>query len=146
EDGVGLERRTICLPRVTRGLRRIIVIGSDGFCTFEALRSISDIGASLIFLDRRGKLLFASGPTAPSDARLRRAQSLALSNGNALRISKEIIRQKLGGQSALVRDKLQNCAVARAIEKFRDDLSGADCIESVRVIEAQAAKHFWSAW
>src|SRR5713101_470363 len=64
EWGIGEERHKICLPRVTRNLRRVIVVGSDGFATFDAIRWITDIGASLIFLDRRGKLLFISGPTA----------------------------------------------------------------------------------
>jgi CRISPR-associated endonuclease Cas1 len=146
EDGIGAARRLICLPRVTRSLRRIIVIGSDGYCTFEGLRSIADIGAALIFIDRRGKLLFASGPTAPSDARLRRAQSVALANGCALRISRDLIRQKLHGQSALVRDMLQNAAVADLIEKFRDELTGAESIESVRLLESRAAKLYWGAW
>src|ERR1700722_3005518 len=31
EDGVGMERRTIRLPRVGHGLKRLIVIGCDGF-------------------------------------------------------------------------------------------------------------------
>jgi len=146
EDGIGAARRLICLPRVTRNLRRIIVVGSDGYCTFEGLRSIADIGAALIFIDRRGKLLFASGPTAPSDARIRRAQSVALTNGCALRISRDLIRQKLHGQSALVRDMLQNAAVADLIEKFRDELTGAESIESVRLLESLAAKLYWGAW
>src|SRR5690348_3476104 len=60
EWGIGEERHNVCLPRVNRNLRRVIIIGSDGFATFDAIRWITDIGASLIFLDRRGKLLFAS--------------------------------------------------------------------------------------
>ena len=114
EDGVAGDRRFIRVPRVTRHLRRIIVISSDGYCTFEALRTIADIGATLIFLDKRGKILFASGPTAPSDVRLRRSQSLSLTNGTALRISKELIRQKLEGQAALVRDMLNRPESAEA--------------------------------
>ena len=146
EDGLGTERRVTCLLRVTRNLRRIIVIGSDGYCTFEGLRSIADIGAALIFLDRRGKVLFASAPTAPSDARLRRSQSLALANGSALRIARELIQQKLHGQCALVRDMLQNAAAAEAIDKFRDELPDAESIESVRLLESRAAKIYWGAW
>src|SRR5712692_5211582 len=146
EDGVGLERRKLRLPRVGHGLKRIIVIGSDGFATFDAIRWISGVGASLSFVDRTGKVIFVSGPTAPSDARLRRAQSTALGNGTALRISKEIIRQKLHGQAALVRDMLHNAVTADAIKNFRDELPDADSIESVRIIEAQAAKQYWSAW
>jgi CRISPR-associated endonuclease Cas1 len=146
EDGVGLDRRKFWLPRVERRLKRIIVIGSDGFATFDAMRWLADLGASLIFLDRRGKVLFASGPTAPSDARLRRAQSLALGNGTALRISKEFIAQKLDGQATLVRDMLHNPVAADVIIRFRDELSTSESIESVRIIEAQAAKAYWQSW
>ncbi len=146
EDGVGPERRKMRLARVGHGLRRLVMIGSDGFITFEALRFISDVGAAFLMLDRRGKVLAITGPVSPSDARLRRAQSLALGNGTALRISKELIRQKVDGQAALVRDMLHNHAVSTAIERFGEPLSDAESIESVRVIEAQAARLYWQAW
>ncbi len=146
EDGVGLDRRKFRLPRVGHGLKRIIVIGSDGFATFDALRQLADIGASLIFLARTGKVLFVTGPTAPSDARIRRAQSTALSNGTALLISKELIRQKLDGQAMLARDVLHDPASADSIVRFGDELPRAETIESVRIIEAQAAKAYWSTW
>ena len=61
-DGIADERRTIRLPRVNHGLRRLVIIGSDGFFTLEALRWISDVGASFVMLDRRGKVLVAAGP------------------------------------------------------------------------------------
>jgi len=146
EDGVGLERRKFRLPRVGHGLKRLVVIGSDGFITLDALRWLSDIGASFTFLDRRGKALFATAPIASSDSRLRRAQAMALGNGTALRISHELIRQKLDGQAALVRDQVHNHATASAIEQFKSELPAAQTIESVRIIEAQAAKLYWQAW
>jgi len=146
EWGIGEERHHARLPRVNRNLRRVIVVGSDGFATFDAIRWITDIGASLIFLDRRGKLLFISGPTAPSDARLRRAQSLALGNGTALRVSRELISQKLDGQAALVRDMLCNPVAADAILRFKAELAKTCSIEAVRIIEAQGAKIYWSQW
>src|SRR5215471_1429733 len=108
EWGIGQKRHKSTLPRVNRNLRRVIVLGSDGFATFDAIRWIGDIGASLIFLDRGGKLLFASTPTAPSDVRLRRGQSLALGNGTALEISRELISQKIDGQDCIVRVLLGN--------------------------------------
>ena len=37
-DGIADERRTIRLPRVGHGLRRLVIIGSDGFITLEAVR------------------------------------------------------------------------------------------------------------
>src|SRR5215469_186448 len=146
EWGIGEERHHVRLPRVNHNLKRVIVIGSDGFATFDAIRWITDIGASLILLDRRGKLLFASTPTAPSDVRLRRAQSLALGNGTALTISRELISQKIEGQAAIVRDMLGNPVAADAILRFKADLAETDDIDTVRLVESQAAKLFWSQW
>ena len=146
EDGVGLERRDIRLARVGHGLKRLIMIGSDGFMTFEAMRWLADQNAAFVMLDRRGKVLAVTGPVSPTDAKLRRAQSLALGNGTALRISKELIAKKLAGQSALVRDMLHNLAHADAINQLRQELSRVESIGSVRLIEAQAAKLYWHAW
>ena len=74
EDGVGPERRTIRLARVNHNLRRLVCISDDGFVTLSSLKWLSDIGASFVMLDRIGKVVFVTGPTAPSDARLRLAR------------------------------------------------------------------------
>jgi CRISPR-associated endonuclease Cas1 len=145
-DGIADERRTIRLPRVNHGLKRLVMIGSDGFITLEALRTIADMGASFVMLDRRGKVLAVTGPVSPSDAKLRRAQALALGNGTALKISKELIFQKLAGQELLVRDMLHDPATADAIARFRDELANVESIDRVRLTEAQAAKLYWQAW
>ncbi len=97
-------------------------------------------------LDRRGKVLAVTGPVAPSDSKLRRAQSLALGNGTALKISKELISQKLAGQELLVRDMLHDPATADAIARFRSTLPSAESVERVTLIEAQAAKLYWHSW
>ena len=145
-DGIADERRTIRLPRVSHGLKRLVTIGSDGFITLEALRWISDVGAAFVMLDRRGKVLVVTGPVAPSDAKLRRAQALSLGNGIALKISKELISQKLAGQELLVRDMLHDSATAEAIGRFRTTLPTAESVERVTLIEAQAAKLYWHSW
>jgi CRISPR-associated endonuclease Cas1 len=139
EWGIGEERHYVRLPRVNRNLRRVIVIGSDGSATFDAIRWIADIGASLAFLDRRGKLLFASGPTAPSDARLRRAQNLAIGNGVGIEISRSLISAKLQGQERLVGERLKNSFTAQAIATFREKLQRAETVDEIRWLEAQAA-------
>ena len=146
EDGIGPERRRIRLARVGHGLRRLVLIGSDGFITLEALRWVSDVGAAFLLLDRTGKVIAVTGPVAPSDSKLRRAQSLALGNGVALKISKELISKKLAGQELLVRDMLHDSATADAIARFRTTLPGAESLERVTLIEAQAAKLYWHSW
>ena len=146
EDGIGPERYRYRLPRIGHGLRRLVIIGSDGFVTLEALRWLADQGAAFIMLDRRGKVLAVTGPVASSDAKLRRVQGLALSNGTALKISKELISQKLAGQELLVRDMLHDAVTADAIAQFREALPEAASIEVVRLIEAQAARCYWQSW
>jgi len=145
-DGIADKRRTIRLPRVNHRLKRLVLIGSDGFITLEALRWISDMGASLLMLDRRGKVLTVTGPVPPFDSKLRRAQSLALANGTALKISKELVAQKLAGQELLVRDMLRNSVTADAIARFRVELPTMETLDRVRLIEAQAAKLYWQGW
>jgi CRISPR-associated endonuclease Cas1 len=145
-DGIADERRTIRLPRVNHGLKRLVMIGSDGFVTLEALRWLADQGAAFIMLDRRGKVLTVTGPVAPSDSKLRRAQSLSLGNGTALKISKELISQKLAGQELLVRDMRHEPAAADAIARFRAAIPSAESIDRLRLIEAQAARLYWQVW
>ena len=112
----------------------------------SALKWLSDIGASPVMLDRIGKVVSVTGPTAPSDARLRLAQARALSNGTALAISKELISAKVRGQETPVRDELKNSAAADAITGFRVRLDNADNLDSVRTLEAHAAVAYWNAW
>ena len=127
-DGIADERRTIRLPRVNHGLKRLVLIGSDGFVTFEALRWISDAGASFLMLDRRGKVLVVTGPVTPSDSKLRRAQALALGNGTALKISKELISQKLTGQELRARHAALILRRRDAIARFRSTLPSTESI------------------
>src|SRR6266404_9880440 len=112
EDGIGAERRKFRLPRVNHRLRRLVCIGDDGFITLSALRWLSDVGASFVMLDRLGKVRVVTGPTSPSEARLRRAQAVALGSGMAVKIARELIAAKLNGQESLVREKLHDRATA----------------------------------
>jgi CRISPR-associated protein Cas1 len=146
QDGIADERRTIRLPRVGHGLRRLVLIGSDGFITLEALRWLAEQDASFVMLDGTGKVLAVAGPVSPSDSKLRRAQALAVGNGTALKISKELISQKLAGQELLARDMLSDPATADAIARFRIMLPSAESVERVTLIEAQAAKLYWHSW
>src|SRR5438132_12017421 len=110
EDGIGPERHKFRLPRVNHRLKRLVCISDDGFITLSALRWLSEVGASFVMLDRLGKVRVVTGPVSPSEARLRRAQALALSNGNALPISRELIAAKLDGQETVLRERLHNSA------------------------------------
>src|SRR5579872_6110400 len=77
EDGIGPDRHRYRFPRVGHGLKRLVIIGSDGMVSLDALRWLGDQKAAFTLLERDGTLLLTTGPVRPSDARLRRAQSLA---------------------------------------------------------------------
>lgn len=146
DDGIGAIRGHTRLPRVRHGLRRLVVIGADGFVSLGALRWLADQDASFIMLDRSGSVLVTTGPVRPSDARLRRAQALAHQSGAALTISRELISQKLAGQEQIARDVLRDEPVAKLIASARVDLAKAGTIGAIRVLESQAAHAYWSLW
>jgi CRISPR-associated endonuclease Cas1 len=146
EDGIGSDRQQIRLPRVGHGLRRLVVIGSDGMVSLAALRWLADQKAAFVMLDRDGSVLATTGPVRPSDARLRRAQALAIQSGAALQIALELIDQKLAGQEQVARHKLLATENADTIHRYRSELAEADTPESVRLIESKAAGAYWAAW
>jgi CRISPR/Cas system-associated endonuclease Cas1 len=138
EDGIGPDRRRARLPRVGHGLRRLVVIGADGMVSLAALRWLADQDAAFIMLNRDGSVLATTGPVRSHDARLRRAQSLALQSGAALRISRELIGQKLAAQEQLVRNRLRDLASAQTISEALIALSKGGTIEEIRLFESQA--------
>jgi len=87
-----------------------------------------------------------TGPTATSDARLRRAQALALGNGVGLEICRKLIDAKLDGQERLARDGLKNSSASQEIASYRERLCTADTFPSIRVLEAHAAVAYFAAW
>src|SRR5437870_11045805 len=118
EDGIGADRRHARFPRVGHGLKRLIVIGSDGMVSFAAIRWLADQDAAFVMLERDGSVLATTGPVRSSDARLRRAQALAQQSGAALQITRELISQKLAGQERVARDKLLDSNTAGIIGQF----------------------------
>ena len=146
EDGMGADNRCYRLPRVGHGLKRLVVIGSDGMVSLAALRWLADQKAAFVMLERDGSVLATTGPVRPSDARLRRAQALSSQSGVAIQIARELIDKKLMGQERVARHKLLVTETADRIARHRAELAGADSPESIRLIESQAASAYWAAW
>ncbi|PYV70811.1 MAG: CRISPR-associated endonuclease Cas1, partial [Acidobacteria bacterium] len=146
EDGISTERSRFRLPRVGHGLKRLVVIGSDGMISLAALRWLSDQNAAFIMLERDGKVLATTGPVRPSDAKLRRAQALAAHSGADLQIARELISRKLTGQEQVAREKLRDPLTADAIVSFRFALPNTTGLNDIRMLESRAAAAYWSAW
>ena len=145
EDGIGIRLKNR-FPRVRHGIRRLVVIGSDGMISLAALRWLADQNAAFVMLERDGSVLATTGPVRPSDARLRRAQALASENGMALEISKELIRKKLTAQEQLAKEKLNDSGAAQLIAGHRAAIDDAKTVETLRLCESRAAYAYWSAW
>src|SRR5947209_7298153 len=146
KDGIGGERSEGRFARVGHGLRRLVVIGSDGFVSLGALRWLADQDAAFVMLERDGSVLATTGPVRPSDSRLRRAQSLAGQSRAALQITRDLIAKKLTGQERVANDFLRDPHAARIIASARNALSTAETIGAIRLLESQAALAYWSAW
>lgn len=134
------------LPRVAHGLKRLVIIGSDGHVSLSALRWLADQKASFTMLDRDGSVLLSTGPVRPSEAKLRRAQALALQDGVGFRLSREIIDRKLAGQQKVVLEALCDHTAAVAIREIRSELAEVETIDALRLIESKGAKVYWAAW
>jgi CRISPR-associated endonuclease Cas1 len=146
EDGIGCDRRYARLPRVAHGLRRLVVIGAHGFVSLAALRWLADQDAAFLLLERDGRVLTTTGPVRSSDARVRRAQALALQSGAALRIVRELIDQKIAGQARVAHDKLRDSTLAQTIEQYRTSVKSAETMHELHMLESAAATAYWSGW
>src|SRR5689334_18087202 len=60
EDGIGPDRRKGRFPRVHHGLRRIVVVGSDGMVSLSAVRWLSDQNVTFSMLERDGRVLLTT--------------------------------------------------------------------------------------
>jgi CRISPR-associated endonuclease Cas1 len=146
EDGIGANRQRARFPRVGHGLKRLVIIGSDGMVSLSALRWLADQKAAFVMLERDGSVLATTGPVRPSDARLRRAQAMSSQSGAAVQIARELVDWKIAGQERVARSKLLATQTADTISRYRKELVNADSPEGIRQVESLAAGAYWAAW
>jgi CRISPR-associated endonuclease Cas1 len=146
EDGIGPNRRYSRFAKVGHRLKRVVVIGSNGYVSLAALRWLADQNTSFVMLERDGRVLATTGPVSPSDVRLRRAQAVAHQSGIALPIARELIDQKLQGQAHLIEKHFRNSIAVEGIVRARKRLANAESRDDIRSCEAQGAQLYWKAW
>lgn len=140
----GRDRRKRVYSRATHGISRLVVIGTDGFISLEAISWLQRLGISLIHLDRAATLL-ASSAVAAGDARLRRLQAAAGTARRNLqdlwqpgpRQATPLLRRLSSRASARARFDLHKSAL-RAIKTRRD--AGNDPTHRGTAAEKRAAK------
>ena len=100
-DGLGRNRRELRIHR-TAGLKRLVILGRDGYISLDAIGWLADTGAAFLHLDRDAKLLATSTASAPAVPTLRRAQALAAANTTGLEAARHLLAHKVQGQTILL--------------------------------------------
>lgn len=137
-DGIGDKRQSGRFHRATADLKSLVVLGHSGTISFEATRWLRDVGASFVQLDADGEVIVASGPSGLDDARLRRAQALAASNGAGIAIARDLIRSKLEGQAEVLARIPESEAAIAMVEDALEQLEQAGTQVRWRQVEAEA--------
>jgi len=146
ESGRGRDQYRNRFPRTTRDLKRLVIIGHSGTISFDALRWLHDIGCAFMQVDADGTVIATSAPIGSDDARLRRAQALAISNEAGITIARDLLYRKLSGQAITVQRISGGDDAAYVIRDLCDSLATAKTYVAMRVIESEAAVTYWQAW
>lgn len=146
EDGLGEERHSARFSRIDQSLKRLVLIGTAGSVTLDAIQWLHDVGVPLIHLKRDGTLLFVAAPSGSVLPALRRSQAMARETGFAGRIAEDLIRRKVEGQLALLDRLPPNRESKPALLGVVERLSHTTSLDEIRALEGQAARAYWAAW
>ena len=145
-DGLGRHRREQRYARATSKIRRLVVLGNTGSVSLEALRWLDDLEIAFIHIARDGRVLTESTLLGLNDARLRRAQALAMTTPAGLAVTHALLRQKIEGQRDLSA-RLPDADRCRSeIDRSLLALNEATSVNAALIAEASAANAYWSAW
>lgn len=145
EDGIGRDRRRRLFSRATHRISRVVVIGSAGLISLEAICWLHRLGIALIHLDRDGTLLATSSP-AGGDVRLRRLQAAAASTNDGIEISRSLLQAKLDGQAQVLELLGADAKSIDAVRTATVSLVKASTLDQLVWAERDAALAYWAAW
>jgi CRISPR-associated endonuclease Cas1 len=145
-DGIGSHRRTRCYPRIERDLRRIVILGHTGHVSLEAMRWCTERGIAVVQLDADNKIIMLTVVPGLDDARLRRAQALASTNGTGLQIAQLLLRAKIDRQASVAEQVLAAPILAAGIRVYLPEIDAATTIADCLDAESQAANAYFGGW
>jgi CRISPR/Cas system-associated endonuclease Cas1 len=144
DDGIGRDRRTRRYARATHGLSRLVVIGTEGYTTLEAMGWLRTLGIGYVHVSRDGRVISA-GERGSGDPKLRRAQALAGANETAIELTRWLLGEKLAGQRSVLKRPLRAGGGLAAFDLATSELETAGSLEELRLLEARAASCYWAA-
>ncbi|MDX2059498.1 MAG: CRISPR-associated endonuclease Cas1 [Gemmatimonadales bacterium] len=145
DESLGVRRLTR-LSRIDREVRRLIVVGSSGAITLDAIKWLDGVGLPLIHLHPDGRVLMVAAPSAAHRPPVRRAQALAATNDVGLQISRRLLVAKVQGQRDLLARLEAPREIRHEVASAHRLIEHATDFDVLRLAEAQAAQAYWSAW
>jgi CRISPR-associated endonuclease Cas1 len=145
-DGIGDHCRTRRFDKATHRLRRVVVMGTTGTFSIDALHWCSRLGIGVVVLDTDGSVQLASSPRVTDDARLRRTQALAPFEPYGIDVARWLMSRKLMGQGKLVRHRFGDEETVETIGNLALATEGAATVDELRQLEASAAALYFGSW
>ena len=145
-DGAGHSQRTRTFDKATHGLSRVVIIGSTGVLSLDALHWCRRLGIAVVVLDVHGAPSLASTPRFSDDARIRRIQALSLGQPLGLDIARMLIMRKIEGQADLVAKRFGLADIAKTLWGLAEACEQVTVIDELRPLEASAAALYWQSW
>jgi len=128
----------------------ILVEGSSGMITFEAVWWLMHHNVPVFMLDYDGSLFSAIMPPQPIRGDLRRAQVEAhLDSRKRLVVARSFIEAKLERSGQLLDWIRESYDVETEMRRFRKEaytLGQAKTVDEIRTVEAHAAEFYWRAF
>jgi len=128
----------------------IIVEGSSGMITFEAMRWLMHHDTPVFMLDYDGSLLSAIMPPQPIRGDLRRAQVEAyLDSEKRFTVARSFIEAKLERSRQTLDWLKESHDIEQEIRRFKKEssrLSSAKTVDHVGAVEGRAAESYWDAF
>ena len=146
EDGIGRSRRTRTFYRATHGLSRIVLLGSSGSLSIEALTWCRRLGIAVVALSPDGDETLVSIPKSVDDARLRRMQARAIELPIGIDLARRLIIDKLTGQAKVLIDVFDDGDRSSTIYEIAIAAEHIDGFDELRQLEGTAAALYWQSW
>jgi len=128
----------------------ILVEGSSGMITFEAMRWLMHHGVPLFMLDYDGSLISAVMPPQPIRGDLRTTQVEAhLDSKKRLMIARAFVEAKLERSGQVLEWLRESHDVEREVRRFTREarrLRDVETVDEIRSVEAHDAEIYWQAF
>jgi CRISPR-associated endonuclease Cas1 len=142
-DGVAERARERRYSKVLAPER--LVVAGEGIVSTEALAWCRAQGTAVIVL-RAGDVLLGASPPGRNDARIRRAQALAMGSPAGMAVVRYLLTTKLRGQAAVLRDVFGADQTARTLADLADGIDVIADVDECRQLEAVGAAAYFASW